>query len=523
MVDQTKTKAKDSSSFDLQTFFEKFALLADTPNAIPELRHCIVQFAIRGLLTIQDANETVEAQLACAGKSAKDCSAQRLPFDIPRNWASLAIGDVVKMFNGKAFKKEEWATSGLPIIRIQNLNNENAAFNYCASNVEKRYRVFNDDLLISWSGTPGTSFGAFIWTRGDACLNQHIFRCEVTEGVFDLYFLRLAINARLDEMISHAQGAVGLRHITKGKLESIRLALPPIDEQKRIVAKVDELMGLCDQLEAEQAERQARHATLSRAALARFANSPTPTNLKYLFHNSFDIEPDGIRRSVFSLAFSGKLVSTKDQNPLSSEISIEELVGRKNLKNGLSVRPTEAKTRFRCLKLSALRDGLVDCSGGKPVSLTDVEAAPYLIRKGDVFIVRGNGSKDFVGRAGRVHAEEESVIFPDLFIRVPLPTDQIMPEYFTLVWNSPTMRKRIKKLARTTSGIWKINQGHVASLTLPLPPIAEQNRIVAKVDQLISLVDVLEQQLAKSRIHGEQLMKAVVSQLISVSPNATSR
>ena len=84
--------------------------------------------------------------------------------------------------------------------------------------------------------------------------------------------------------------------------------LPPLAEQKRIVAKVDELMALCDRLEAQQQERETRHAALARASLARFADAPTPANLKFLFHKSYAIPPADLRKSILTLAVQGKLV-----------------------------------------------------------------------------------------------------------------------------------------------------------------------------------------------------------------------
>lgn len=100
-------------------------------------------------------------------------------------------------------------------------------------------------------------------------------------------------------------------------------ALPPLAEQKRIVAKVDELMALCDRLEAQQQERETRHAALARASLARFADAPTPANLSYLSHSSFSIPPSDLRKSILTLAVQGKLVP---QDP--SDEPAENTVGR---------------------------------------------------------------------------------------------------------------------------------------------------------------------------------------------------
>jgi type I restriction enzyme S subunit len=327
----------------LATFFEKFELFADTPNVIPAMRELVLQLAVRGKLTERINSETSKRQLDLANEfrilRGKRSSPEEedIPFPVPEKWGWIAVGDSMDMINGRAFKPEEWSVEGTPIIRIQNLNNENAPFNRCKADLDPKIHVHDGEFLISWSGTPGTSFGAFIWARGFAYLNQHIFRCKLVEGVFVKEFLRLAINARLDEMIAHAQGAVGLRHITKGKLESIRLPLPPLAEQKRIVAKVDELMALCDRLEAQQQERKTRRAGLARASLARFAEAPTPSNLNFLFHKSYAIPPADLRKSILTLAVQGKLVPQDPKDEPAEELLKRSLAERKKLKR------TEAK------------------------------------------------------------------------------------------------------------------------------------------------------------------------------------
>src|SRR5690606_8522751 len=104
-------------------------------------------------------------------------------------------------------------------------------------------------------------------------------------------------------------------------------------EQKRIVAKVDELMSLCDRLEAQQHERETRHAALARASLSRFAEAPTPANLDFLFRKSYAIPPADLRKSILTLAVQGKLVA---QEP--NDIAVPESVRDARKKAGLALR-----------------------------------------------------------------------------------------------------------------------------------------------------------------------------------------
>ena len=162
---------------------------------------------------------------------------------------SVLIGEAVELINGRAFKPTDWTVSGLPIIRIQNLNDPKAPYNHFDGSYDKKNYVEKGELLFSWSGTPRTSFGAFIWDREPGLLNQHIFRV-LPKKDYDLKFLRFALNAQLDEIISKAHGGVGLQHITKSELEKISIPYPSREQQavfSNFVARVDKSKFLTNQ------------------------------------------------------------------------------------------------------------------------------------------------------------------------------------------------------------------------------------------------------------------------------------
>ena len=508
----------------LENFFEKFDQFADAPNAIPAMRELVLQLAVRGNLTDRIGSESSKAQLALAEafrirrakREAPD--AEDVPFPIPDNWGWVAVGDSMDMLNGRAFKPDEWSTEGTPIIRIQNLNNEHAAFNRCKADLDPKIHVHTGDFLISWSGTPGTSFGAFIWNRGFAYLNQHIFRCELVKGVFEKAFLRLAINARLDEMISHAHGAVGLRHITKGKLESIRLPLPPLAEQKRIVAKVDELMALCDRLEAQQQERETRHASLARASLARFADAPTPANLPFLFHPSYAIPPADLRKSILTLAVQGKLLP-QDPNDEPAVTAIEQIASLNGSGRTAKLFAEDELTELqfavpsswkwvRFGDLVRIRTGKLDASaavegGAYPFftcSKTPSKIATYSFDTSAV-ILAGNGDFNLKSYSGKFDAYQRTYVIEPLGWELGF-----------CFWLISAQIKRITDKQRG-SAIPYLRLGDIADPLVPFPPLAEQRRIVAKVEQLMALVDALETQLAASRATGASLLSALVAEL----------
>ena len=146
----------------------------------------------------------------------------------------MKVKEVCDLINGRAFKPADWGAEGVPIIRIQNLNDMDAPFNYFSGEYSQTHEINNGELLFSWSGTPGTSFGAFRWNRGKGVLNQHIFRV-IPKVAVDKEYLKYALNGNLHSIIEKAHGGVGLQHITKKELDEIEIPIPTITEQKQIV------------------------------------------------------------------------------------------------------------------------------------------------------------------------------------------------------------------------------------------------------------------------------------------------
>jgi type I restriction enzyme S subunit len=182
------------------------------------------------------------------------------------SWDMVELGEICTLVNGDAYKDSDWSASGTPIIRIQNLNDPMKPFNYWAGSLDKKVEINNGDLLLAWSGTPGTSFGAHIWERGKAVLNQHIFKVVIKTNVNPLW-LKIAINQELDAMIGKAHGAVGLRHITKKETEKLKVTVPPLDEQHRIIVEVERQLAIIEKAKRTAIEQLAAARALNAAYL----------------------------------------------------------------------------------------------------------------------------------------------------------------------------------------------------------------------------------------------------------------
>lgn len=154
--------------------------------------------------------------------------------------AYKTLGEVANYINGRAFKPTEWESNGLPIIRIQNLNNPSAEYNYTQHKYDEKFLVRSGDLLFAWSA----SLGAFIWHGSDAWLNQHIFKVVPHEMIDKKYLYYFLIQV-IDELYSKTHGS-GMVHITITPFKATPIALPPLPEQHRIVARIESLFEKLD-------------------------------------------------------------------------------------------------------------------------------------------------------------------------------------------------------------------------------------------------------------------------------------
>jgi type I restriction enzyme, S subunit len=233
------------------------------------------------------------------------------------------------------------------------------------------------------------------------------------------------------------------------------------------------------------------------------------------------------RQAVLDAAVSGELtegVGTEGQ--VGEEVvdfataPIGELLDQP-LRNGKSVRDGDG---LPVLRLSALRRSGIDLSQSKRGDWTGINAKAYLVREGDFLIARGNGSKELVGRGGLVERCEVDVAFPDTMIRLRPDPTKVHPSYLSYVWDAATVRRQIESLAHTTAGIWKVSQGDLEGIELPVPNLDTQAEIVRRVEALFALADRIEARYAAARAHAQRLTprllaKAFRGELVPQDPN----
>jgi type I restriction enzyme S subunit len=307
-------------------FFEKFALIADAPGAVARMRQLILTLAIQGKLVPQDPEDESAQELISRviseklrlvqSKEIKDEShinaiADDEVFGIPSNWVWCRAGALSKPISSGSTPEQHvfHPSEGIPYLKVYNIQNQKVDFEYKPQFITisyhrekmKRSRLVPGDVVMNIVGPPLGKVAIIPDRFPEWNCNQAIsfFRPVFPELAPWIYtFLKEGSFLRNIQLI----GTAGQDNISVTKCKFIPIAIPPLAEQKRIVAKVDELLGLCDALESQQQERELRKSVLVRSSLSRFAESPTPENLGYLFHKSYDIPPSELRKSILTLA-----------------------------------------------------------------------------------------------------------------------------------------------------------------------------------------------------------------------------
>lgn len=166
--------------------------------------------------------------------------------EIPESWEVIKLKYLGDYINGYAFKPSDWSNAGLPIIRIQNLTKETAEINYFNGKIDPKYYVYEGDILISWSAT----IDIFVWLRGKAVLNQHIFKVNVNEKKVKKDYFFYALKIALYEMSNDKHGSA-MQHVTKNIFDNYKIPFPSIEIQEAIAKRLDEELYVINSIISE--------------------------------------------------------------------------------------------------------------------------------------------------------------------------------------------------------------------------------------------------------------------------------
>ena len=309
------------------------------------------------------------------------------------------------------------------------------------------------------------------------------------------------------EIVGYASSnsaGVNLPRISAQRLGLHRIGLPPLPEQHRIVVKIDDLFAKLDKgvaaLKRAQTNLERYQASVLKAAVEgsltaqwRKQNPPEETGEQFLDRILAERRARWEEDQLAKFAARGRTPPRNWKNrykepvePDTAELpelpegwcwaTVDQVTA--SLRNGRSVRSRPGG--FPILRLSAITGGVLNDREYKEGDWEAEEAAPFRLRPRDFFVSRGNGSLDLVGRGSFADKSTRDVAFPDTMIRVTLASGKLVNVRFVAaVWNSDVVRQQVVDCARTSAGIYKINQLDLLHMHLPVPPPAEQAAITS--------------------------------------------
>ena len=512
--------------------FADFDRLIQSPESIPRLRRFILDLAVRGKLVPQDPNDEPVAT-RYSGEPISDA--------LPANWRLLNFGKFCDIQGGNQPPKSQFISEPrdgyVQLLQIRDFG-ERPVPTYIPISSTNRF-CKEGEILI---GRYGASIGKIFWAKNGA-YNVAIVRFIWPEEAFTPTFAFMVLKSKYfqDPLAKATRSAQA--GFNKRDLATINFPLPPIAEQHRIVAKVDELMALCDQLEAARAEREATRDRLATASLARL-NTPDPEpaifqrDVAFALNNLAPLttRPDQIkalRQTILNLAVRGKLVPQDPNDEPASEllkrISAEKArlvkageikkvkpqllilpdvpfnppvgwawstVGGICSKTGSGSTPRGGKSTYREKGIVFLRSQNVYDDELRLHDVAYIDEATHarmsgtVVRPADLLLNITGGS---TGRCCRVpdNFDEANVSQHVAIIRIAINGLQDFVHRLIL---SPYFQSFIFD-EQTGAGRGGLPKNKMDRIPVALPPLAEQHRIVAKVDELMALCGRLEASL----------------------------
>ena len=492
-----------------------------------ELKNSILQLAIQGKLVEQRPEEGTAEELftqiqqekkrLIAEKKIKkekplpEITEDEKPFDIPESWKWVKLGEIVTVLGGKRIPAGRQLTTentGYKYIRVSDMKDGTVLTDgllYIPSDIFPsiaRYFIHKEDVYITVAGTIGRV----------GKIPEEIDGANLTENADRLVFSMLEQNWLIkclesnivQSQIANVTTKVGQPKLAIKRIQKLIIPLPPLAEQKRIVAKFEELLPYIDRYEQAWSKLEQ-------------------------FNNLF---PEDMKKSLLQYAIQGKLVEQRPEEGTAEELfaRIQEekqrlIAEKKNKKekplpeiteeekpfdipeswkwvylldiieekpsNGYSPKGVTYPTEIKNLTLTATTSGRFKDDAFKYVDISKEDASKYWLKNNDLLIQRSN-SRELVGTSCIYTGADNAYIYPDLMMRMHV-SSQVDIYYIDYVLKAPVTRNYYMASASGTSeSMPKINQKIVSFTLVPLPPLAEQKRIVEKLEQLLPLCERLK-------------------------------
>lgn len=562
---------------DAKTLLGSFDTIAAAPSGVGRLRELIVDLGLRGELvpridtegSARDLLDRIRVERSSKGVRGETETVDVSPHEVPSHWAWTTFGWITDSRLGKMLDQAK--NRGAMRQYLRNTNVQWFRFeleDVAEMRIEEReiaeYQLRPGDLLICEGGEPGRvaicdeSVEGFVFQKA-------LHRSRPLGGTCSAFLAYILWRDARSGRLSTAFTGTTIRHLTGKSLASYAIPLPPVGEQERIVARIDKLMQLCDNLDARQQARQLVTTRLRASSLDALTKTETAEDLHaawYRIHTNWEAltdhrdSIDALRQVILQLAVQGRLVCqlsaeedpavalarcahernrliaegyVRQQSPVTDcgeePFRIPDSWSWTQIDNCFLVSGGIQKTgkrrpagnSFPYLRVANVQRGRLDLAEIEEFELFNGELERYQLEPGDLLVVEGNGSESEIGRCARWGGELDECVHQNHLIRCR-PLDRDLEAFALLYLNSPTGTAAMRRLAVTTSGLYNLSVGKIRAISVPLPPREEQQRIVSRVAELMSLCDTLQSALANESRASEALTASAAHILVRRDP-----
>lgn len=382
------------------------------------------------------------------------------------SWERVLLSDVATVQNGFAFPSSLFSKGdGVPLLRIRDVLRGETEATFTGA-FDPAYLVQAGDLLVGMDG----DFNAALWKGSAALLNQRVCRIKPNDRFYDHRFLAYVLPGYLSA-INAETSSITVKHLSSRSIEQIPLPLPPLPEQRRIVAEIETQFT---RLDAAVAALERARANLKRYRAAV---------LDTLTHGSWD------------------------------EVPLAEV---SRIQGGIQKQPKRAPVHnaFPFLRVANVHRGRLDLDAVHQVELFRGELEKLRLEKGDLLVVEGNGSPSEIGRMAIWDGSIVDCVHQNHLIRIRLSED-LLPEFVEAYWNSPRGQRTVQSVASSTSGLYTLSVRKIGSLTVPVPPLDRQQCINQEVARRVSIVEAMEATADANMTRAERLRQSILRKAFS--------
>jgi len=560
-------KSVPPQSVSLETFFGNLNSFVEQPDGVAKLRELVLALAVRGKLVPQDSDdEPADVLLAeiANGSASHEVPPQEQPYAIPATWVWSPLGGVadIRMGNSPPGSSYNDSGDGEPLINgpVEFSPGPFGSTIKSKFTTEPNKMCKTGDLLICVRGstTGRTNIAAF-----DACIGRGV--ASIRSRIHAPYLNYVILCMR--ELIYESGKGSTFKSISQKQLLVYPIPLPPLSEQRRIVAKVDQLLSQCDELEAQQQERQQVREWANRAALQRLTTASDANELSTAWGRlcgHFEVLYDtpetveDLRQSILQLAVQGKLVPQDPKDKPVEEL-LEETRGERQkmlsekllrtrkplaedqlggplfappegwgwsnfdeiadlvsgVTKGRKLQGRETKS-FPYLRVANVQRWRIDLTEVKEIEIPIEELEKYRLLVGDLVLTEG-GDWDKLGRTAIWTGEIEDCLHQNHVFRARLLHDGFERQWVMLYLNSRSGRTYFEGASKRTTNLASINMTQLRGCPIPIPPSEEQKRIIAKLDQLLSQCDELFTHLQERQSTTQRLLSATIHRLLEAA------